>query len=114
MVNLLAQAAINELDEIVKGFAVTPPQAVIILSDKKDSFIKFRVTDSGSGIDEETVAKLFDPFYTTKESSNGTGLGLCMVQGFVSQSGGSLTVNSESGVGSKFEMYLPRGEAPKE
>ena len=65
------------------------------------------VTDSGYGMDAETKRKVFDPFFTTKEIDKGTGLGLSMVMGIIKQHGGFIDLQSEPGVGSIFQLYLP-------
>ena len=70
------------------------------------------VTDSGHGIDAETKAHLFEPFYTTKEQGKGTGMGLASAYGIIQQSGGLIEVASELGHGSTFTLYFPSaGEA---
>ena len=70
------------------------------------------VTDSGHGMDAETKAHLFEPFYTTKEQGKGTGMGLASAYGIIQQSGGFIEVASELGLGSTFTLYLPSaGEA---
>jgi signal transduction histidine kinase len=69
--------------------------------------IELRFRDSGEGMSPETVARIFDPFYTTKESGKGTGLGLAIVAQIVETHGGRIYVDSQLGEGTEFRILLP-------
>jgi len=72
------------------------------------SYIKLTVSDTGSGIDNETMQKIFDPYFTTKDVGEGTGMGLAIIHGIVRGYDGDITVESELGKGTTFNVYLPR------
>jgi CheY-like chemotaxis protein len=78
------------------------------------SYALVRVADQGAGMDAETLAHIYDPFFTTKAPGEGTGLGLSMVYGFLRQSHGHIKIYSEPGVGTTVRLYLPRAEAGAE
>jgi two-component system, cell cycle sensor histidine kinase and response regulator CckA len=100
---LLIETSNVEFDSVV-----APDQAPI----KSGAYVMVSVTDTGVGISADTLPHIFEPFYTTKESSRGTGLGLSTVYGIVKQSGGHIFVSSEPGRGTTFKVYLPRVEDP--
>ena len=77
-------------------------------------YVVVSIVDTGSGMDETTLAKALEPFFTTKETGSGSGLGLPMVHGFAVQSGGALQIQSKVGEGTTVEVWLPRADAPSE
>lgn len=76
------------------------------------NYIRISVTDTGEGMDEQTLHKATEPFFTTKGVGKGTGLGLSMVHGFAEQSGGRFTLHSQKGQGTTAEIWLPIAKTP--
>lgn len=76
--------------------------------------VVLRFKDTGCGMDTETMSRIFDPFYTTKESGKGTGLGLAIVAQIVETHGGKIYVDSEPGAGTEFRVYIPLAGAEME
>ena len=76
-------------------------------------YVCLSLTGTGEGMDEDTLAKAIDPFFTTKEVGKGTGLGLPMVHGVAEHSGGQLILRSQKGRGTTAELWLPVAKRPK-
>ena len=80
---------------------------------KSGNYIQLQLTDTGSGMDKETLEHIFEPFFTTKAKGKGTGLGMAMVYGFVKRYSGHIKIDSEPGKGTTMRLYLPRSSAPE-
>jgi PAS domain S-box-containing protein len=114
--NALLNLVINARDAMKSGGRITIETTnTTIDSDYANQYeaipgeyVLVAVSDTGEGISQEHVKRVFEPFYTTKEKGKGTGLGLAMVYGFIKQSGGHINIYSELGHGTSVRMYLPR------
>ncbi len=126
--NSLLNLCINARDAMPEGGKLTIETANKWLDDRAakerelppGQYVSLCVTDTGSGMEPEVIARAFDPFFTTKPLGQGTGLGLSMIYGFVRQSGGQVRIYSEQDKGTTMCLYFPRHmgaldqEAPSE
>ena len=118
---VLLNLAVNSRDAMPDGGTLTIETDNVALNDEAvvgfdglrvGPHVRFSVMDTGEGIAEDVLDKMFDPFYSTKRQGHGTGLGLATVYGIVKQSGGDIIVESEVGKGTVFKIYFPCVDSP--
>ena len=120
--NALLNLAINARDAMPGGGRLTIETANAWLDARAarerdmqpGQYVAIAVSDTGTGMPPEVVARAFDPFFTTKPLGEGTGLGLSMIYGFARQSGGQVRIYTEEGRGTTMRLYLPRHQGPAE
>jgi signal transduction histidine kinase len=114
--NAVLNLVVNARDAMPAGGTITIVTTSFVAEDqagplKPGRYVCLSVTDTGEGMDAETIKQATDPFFTTKGVGKGTGLGLSMVHGLAQQSGGALVLKSSSGVGTTAEIFLPTVDA---
>ncbi len=104
----------GSLTIVVADRRVTPAQIADQDGANAGDYVEFEVSDTGEGMTPDVLARAFEPFYTTKPSGEGTGLGLSQVYGFVKQSGGFVRIDSQPGAGATIRLYLPADDRAAE
>lgn len=97
----------------LRQIQVSPDDSMARINQLKPGrYIELLVSDTGHGIEKECLSKIFDPYFTTKDKNEGTGLGLAVVHGIVKHFGGHISVSSELDKGTRFSIFLPRVDVP--
>jgi two-component system cell cycle sensor histidine kinase/response regulator CckA len=116
---VLMNLVINARDAMPAGGNLLIETANVDVHDGEDelyhwvepgAYVRLTVSDTGTGMTKEVMARIFEPYFTTKASGDGTGLGLSTVYGIVKRAGGSVRVCSNPGEGTVFSIYVPRSE----
>ena len=105
LAQIVLNMAINARDAMPNGGVITISTNTV--DSEAGRFVTVEVTDTGTGMDEETRSRAFEPFFTTKDTGKGTGLGLATAYGVISQSGGRIEIDTVLGEGSTFRVLLP-------
>jgi signal transduction histidine kinase len=120
MHQVLLNLAVNSRDAMPKGgkliislsnVDIKETPSAVLGAMEAGSYVRLRVTDTGTGMNAEVQEHLFEPFFTTKDPGQGTGLGLSTVYGIVRQMGGSITVETGPNKGTTFEIFFPRASS---
>ena len=118
--NAILNLAVNARDAMPTGGRLTIATSPVEIDEAgamrldlvPGRYVELAVADTGTGMPPEVVARVFEPFYTTKPKGSGTGLGLSMVHGFAKQSGGAIVIDTRPGEGTKVRLFFPIAEAP--
>jgi len=111
--------AINARDAMPEGGTLVVRTDNVVLKEgetgledplRAGDYVRISVSDNGTGMSKDVLTRVFEPFFTTKPPGRGTGLGLSTIYGFIKQSNGNITIQSEPGVGTAVNLYLPRCE----